>query len=374
MRPTCNDVALLLQWMKAYAEGVTINREAGGAVGGAQSIERGHICVQIDKAIPSAYDTNNSARPVKSTRKYIRNQNDIDNVRKFIEANTARLEGTMHARRLVGTDECDFDIFEAGYTDNASRRKTEHARHASSNRLLYLVDAIFRTLLASSGVSMIYRTIMVLDSPDQAGLAEHLVTKLGGGYVEDGGCNGTYAGHSVGKSRTIDPLIYELQRLENVQRGVVTHMAQVFLEEANQKLGGYSEETTSISKTLAYANAKITREALRAHDVLTEANQLREFNRARMLKLAPDALKAMRLYTVVDDHLEDMIDDFSRYSALDRVSVLSLQQAIDQASMSHLNPFKRPPPEQDLTQEASSTTQVTKSSSAYLPSSQRKGQ
>lgn len=79
-----------------------------------------------------------------------------------------------------------YGLSEHGYTIDSATRKAHHAAHENSTAFLSLTDAICRRRF-SKEYKMRFYVVCCLPEPWMVGLAEHLITVIGQGYVRNGG-------------------------------------------------------------------------------------------------------------------------------------------------------------------------------------------
>lgn len=217
--PNVAQMEMLLERLQLYVQDVVFDPDLDGRHGIclSQDKTRGDIAEAIDSGVPC-----NGFDPVMCSsrvgmRKYIQSQKDLDGIKFMIKALQRRQPFETSAGR---------DIVRVGFTTGGIVEQAENAAHRDMNgqkNLLYLVDAIFKTMSSELGprIQMQYYTVMVLHKPEMAGIAEHIVARICGAYAEDGGCNISWAGHQVAHANNIPHSWYRKYKQEAKERGVL---------------------------------------------------------------------------------------------------------------------------------------------------------
>lgn len=226
--PNVAQMEVLRERLQLYVQDVVFDPDVDRRYGIclSQDNKRAGIAEAIDSSVLS-----NGFDPVMCSsrvgmRKYVRSRKDLDGVKSMITA----LQRHQPFETSAGQD-----IVRVGFTTGGIVEQAENAAHrdmSGQKNLLYLVDAIFKTMSPELGprIQMQYYTVMVLHKPEMAGIAEHIVARICGAYAEDGGCNISWAGHQVAHANNIPHSWYRKYKQEAKERGVLPREVAYELE------------------------------------------------------------------------------------------------------------------------------------------------
>lgn len=172
--PTYEHMALILEDLAAYPKDAKLAREVDSQIG-------------RDGVKPSIRESQDGFR--RYLYKQDRSTLIKDRLTSLTTLHSALSRRLERFAQLPGYDKTacmPYGLSEHGFTIDAATRKAHHAAHENSTAFLSLTDAICRRRFGKE-YKMRFYVVCCLPEPWMVGLAEHLITVIGQGYVRNGG-------------------------------------------------------------------------------------------------------------------------------------------------------------------------------------------
>lgn len=253
-------------------------------------------------------------------RKYVRKASHIADVRDWVAFHRQVLQ-KWHSEQGPNPDldaPLPFTVCEFGWTHTQAKRRYDHGSHNNSVRLMNLVECICRHNFGTKfGVEF-----MAFYQPPFAQLvpmAEHVLTRLGGGYAWEGGFNSAIAGIATNSALQIKNKVYE--KIQNKHEAQYVVRMDTETEQTSERLDFLVKSSQEKENKEWYASQKAQREAeetkfITADDRLAKAYD--ELDDAVDDYLDMNMVRRLAVIAEGAEWLEDFAEDMEKLDMLER--------------------------------------------------------